>query len=100
MRHQHTPRSCVFIQLIIFFVLPMTVAACISSILQLRVGHAAHFGGGFVGFLMGITMFGCLCSPEQNCYLKTVRLIGLMTLSLYFLIGITFFFQLEPIVIE
>ncbi|CAF1086124.1 unnamed protein product [Adineta ricciae] len=86
MRHQHTPRSCVFIQLIIFFVLPMAVAACISTILQLRVGHAAHFGGGFVGFLIGITMFGCLCSAEQNCYLKTVRLIGLMTLSLYFLI--------------
>ncbi|CAF4396670.1 unnamed protein product, partial [Adineta steineri] len=47
-------RRFILIQLIVFVVFPMTIVISLTTILRINVGHAAHFGGGLVGFLFGI----------------------------------------------
>ncbi|CAF3949480.1 unnamed protein product [Adineta steineri] len=44
----------VLMQLILLVVFPMTIITSSGAILDITVGHAAHFGGALVGFLFGI----------------------------------------------
>ncbi|CAF3548145.1 unnamed protein product [Adineta steineri] len=65
----------VLMQLILLVVFPMTIITSSGAILDITVGHAAHFGGALVGFLFGIGMFGypCPCSSNNN-YCKEINL--------------------------
>ncbi|CAF4052201.1 unnamed protein product, partial [Adineta steineri] len=49
-------RFFILMQLILFVVFPMTIIISSAAILGITVGHAAHFGGGLVGFLFGIAL--------------------------------------------
>jgi len=94
-------RLFIFMQLVLLLLLPSVVTILIIVILKSNVSHAAHFGGGLVGFLCGICMFGCPW-PWNNghCISRTAcRRIAFVFLSLYYVITLTIFFLLDaPIV--
>ncbi|CAF1463084.1 unnamed protein product [Adineta steineri] len=52
-------RLYIVIQLFLLVVVPMGISVLIINIVKVRIAHADHFGGGLMGFLLGIGMFGC-----------------------------------------
>ncbi|CAF4214472.1 unnamed protein product, partial [Adineta steineri] len=52
-------RLFIIVQLLIVVVVPKRITIFTISSRQVRIGHAAHFGGSLMGFLLGIGMFGC-----------------------------------------
>ncbi|CAF1550455.1 unnamed protein product [Adineta steineri] len=64
-------------------------------VLQLvSIAHADHFGGGLMGFLLGIGMFGCPWpwNNEHCISQRTCRRVAIVFASLYFLMTVTIFF--------
>ncbi|CAF1387127.1 unnamed protein product [Adineta steineri] len=92
-------RLFIVTQLILFLVFPATITMSITAILDITVGHAAHFGGGLVGFLFGIGMFGCPCPcPSNNNYCNyqmACRWIAFLFLFIYFVVTFTIFFLMD-----
>ncbi|CAF1438851.1 unnamed protein product [Adineta steineri] len=100
-------RLFIMMQLILFVVFPMTIIISSAAILGITVGHAAHFGGGLVGFLFGIGMLGCPCpcpSPSNNNYCNfqmACRWIAYIFLFIYFVFTFTIFFLMDaPYVLQ
>jgi membrane associated rhomboid family serine protease len=46
-------------QLALLMLLPIIASISLIIIFKSNVAHSAHFGGGLVGFLYGVCMFGC-----------------------------------------
>ncbi|CAF1091796.1 unnamed protein product [Adineta steineri] len=47
-------RLFILLQIFLLVILPNVPTMIVFSILELPVGHSAHFGGGLVGFLLGV----------------------------------------------
>ncbi|CAF3982075.1 unnamed protein product [Adineta steineri] len=93
---QENTERRLFILLQIFFlvILPNAPTMIIISILKFPVGHSAHFGGGLVGFLLGIGILGCpLPWINRQCrYGIIYKYIAFSLLFIYFLTTLTIFF--------
>lgn len=87
-------RLFIFIQLILLLLLPNTVTGLFIIIFKPTVAHSAHFGGGLVGFLFGIGMFGCPWPwHNEHTICQTIcRRTAFVFLSLYYIITLTIFF--------
>jgi hypothetical protein len=94
-------RLFILMQLALLVLLPIVGSILLIIIFKLNVAHSAHFGGGLVGFLFGIGMFGCpLPWNNEHCICQsTCRYLAFMSLALYFTITLTIFFVKDaPIV--
>ncbi|CAF1423336.1 unnamed protein product [Adineta steineri] len=87
-------RLFIIIQLLIVVVVPKRITIFTISSRQVRIGHAAHFGGGLMGFLLGIGMFGCPWpwNNEHCISQRTCRPVAIVFASLYFLMTVMLFF--------
>ena len=86
-------RRLFIIMQLAFLLLPHIIAS-IPLILKYNVAHSAHVGGGLVGFLLGVTMFGSpwLWNNEDcNCRIICQRT-AFVFLILYYVITFSFFF--------
>lgn len=94
-------RLFILMQLVLLVLLPVVTSIVLIIIFKPNVAHSAHFGGGLVGFLCGISMFGCPL-PWNNEYWScrtSSRRIAFIFLFLYFVITLTIFFLIDaPIV--
>jgi hypothetical protein len=94
-------RLFIIIQLALL-VLPHIVAS-IPLMIKYNVGHSAHFGGGLVGFLLGVGTLGCLWPwNKEDCMCRTTcRRTAFVFLGLYYVIIFTIFFLMDvPIVVS
>ncbi|UJR17347.1 hypothetical protein I4U23_004242 [Adineta vaga] len=93
MRMNPDQRIYILIQLILLIVIPMTISLSTVAILRVNTAHSAHFGGGLVGFLFGIGMFGCPCpwNNEYGCYQTICRRTAYVLLVLYFIFTLSIF---------
>lgn len=83
-------RVSILIYLISLILVPIILTIIIPIILKLKVAHSAHFGGGLVGFLLGVGMLGFrLLHKNQSkiCHMAFIFL------CLYFIIFLTMFFM-------
>ncbi|CAF1125091.1 unnamed protein product [Adineta steineri] len=92
-------RLLIVMQLILFVAFPIIIITSVTTILDINVGHSAHFGGGLVGFLFGIGMFGCSCpclsnNNYCNCHMAC-RWTAFIFLSIYFVFTFTIFFLID-----
>jgi hypothetical protein len=92
-------RRFIIIQLALLL-LPHIIAS-IPLIVKHNVAHSAHFGGGLVGFLIGVGIIGCpwpwnndFCISQTTC-----RRIAFVFLALYYIIMIFVFFLLDAPII-
>jgi hypothetical protein len=85
-------RIFTIVQLVILL-LPHIVAS-IPLIIKYKVGHSAHFGGGLVGFLIGIGMLGCPWPwNNENCISRIAcQRTAFIVLIFYYLITFIIFF--------
>ncbi|UJR17345.1 hypothetical protein I4U23_004240 [Adineta vaga] len=90
-------RIYIVVQLLLLVGIPMTIGVSILFILKINAAHSAHIGGGSVGFLFGIGMFGCpcLCTSEHGYYQMICRRTAFAILFLYFIISFIIFFHIE-----
>ncbi|CAF1380636.1 unnamed protein product [Adineta steineri] len=92
-------RLLIVMQLIIFVAFPIIIVTSVATILHVNVVHSAHLGGGLVGFLFGIGMFGCPCSYSWNnnyCNFQLAcRWIAFIFIFTYFVVTFTIFFRMH-----
>lgn len=89
----NTGRRIFIIMQLTLLLLPHIVAS-IPLIIKYNVAHSAHVGGGLVGFLIGIGMFGCPWSwNNEHSMCRTIcRRTAFIFLILYYIITFTIFF--------
>ena len=95
-------RLFILMQLILLVLLPIIGSILLILMLKLNVAHSAHFGGGLVGFLFGVGMFGSPL-PWHNEHLtcRTIcRRTAFVFLFLYFVINLTIFFLIDAPVVD
>ncbi|CAF1003642.1 unnamed protein product [Adineta steineri] len=87
-------RLFIVIQLLLMVVVPKRIAIFTMNYRKVSIGHAAHFGGGLMGFLLGIGMFGCPWPwNNENCISQRIcRRLTIVFVFLYFLMTVTIFF--------
>ena len=90
---RNTGRRIFIIMQLALLLLPHIVAS-IPLIIKYNAAHSAHFGGGLVGFLIGVGMFGCPWSWNNEHFMgQTVcRRTAFIFLILYYIITFTIFF--------
>ncbi|CAF1153477.1 unnamed protein product [Adineta steineri] len=95
MKNNVNHRISILIQLVLLVVLPMTISICQIIILKIDPAHSAHLGGGLVGVLFGIGMFGCPClyNNEHNSCQTICRRTAFGVLFLYFGISLIIVFR-------
>jgi len=77
------------------------IISIIPMIIKYNVAHSAHIGGGFVGFLLGIGMIGCLppWNNENGIGRTACQRTAFIFLILYYVITFaSFFLSYAPIV--
>ncbi len=85
-------RPFILIQLVLLVLLPCLTIIPIILIIDFNAAHSAHFGGGLVGFLCGVSMLGCPWANDQCIFRTACRRMALVSLALYFIISVTIFF--------
>ncbi|CAF1457887.1 unnamed protein product [Adineta steineri] len=87
-------RLFILLQIFLLVILPNVPTMIVFSILELPVGHSAHFGGGLVGFLLSVGILGCPLPwiNRQWRYGIIYKYIAFSLLFIYFLITLTIFF--------
>ena len=98
---KNTGRRFFIIMQLVLLLLPHIVAS-IPLIIKYNVAHSAHFGGGLVGFLLGVGMLGCPWpwNNEHCVYGTTCRRTAFVFLSLYYLITFTIFFLIDAPIVD
>jgi hypothetical protein len=94
-------RLFVLMQLALLVLIPIVASIPLKIIFKPLVAHSAHFGGGLVGFLFSVCMFGFPLpwNNEHSIYRTICRRIAFVFLSLYYVITLTIFFLIDaPIV--
>jgi membrane associated rhomboid family serine protease len=89
-------RLFVLMQLVLLVLIPVFASITLIIVYKLNVAHSAHFGGGLVGFLLGVGMLDCpLPWNNERCICRIV----FVFLVLYYVITLTIFFLMDaPIV--
>ena len=88
-------RPFIVIQLVLLVLLPCLTIIPVILIIDFNVAHSAHFGGGLVGFLCGISMLGCPWMNDQCIFRTACRRIAFVLLIVCFTISLTIFFLID-----